>query len=201
MLRPCPACRRHVVATELACPFCGLALSPPAPRPIVNGRFSRAAVFAGATLAGCWTGNEPATTPIEQHPVEEHHAEEHHAEEHHVGRRDPADTQLATIGGTLTETSTGQPASNIQVQLISRASQKVQTVQTDLAGHYIFTSVEPGDYEIVWDITGNPRRSPRRLGVHVAEGAQMTFDLTMTFMPQHTMPMPYGAPPARKRIV
>ena len=49
-LRACPACARHVRVTELACPFCGVALEAafrgaPAPVPL-SVRLSRAALVA-----------------------------------------------------------------------------------------------------------------------------------------------------------
>ena len=54
---PCPACNRHVLCAETACPFCTAALpesrclQTPAPRP--PGRLSRAAMLAaGAALMG-----------------------------------------------------------------------------------------------------------------------------------------------------
>ena len=54
---PCPACNRHVLSAETACPFCtaalpeSLRLQTPAPRP--PGRLSRAALLAaGAALMG-----------------------------------------------------------------------------------------------------------------------------------------------------
>jgi hypothetical protein len=54
-LLPCPACSRHVRASEQECPFCGEALSLagiPAP-PLPTTRLGRAATFAfGATLIG-----------------------------------------------------------------------------------------------------------------------------------------------------
>lgn len=50
-LQPCAACDRHVASTEPACPFCGATLTPVAPRPAVRRRLTRAALFAGATLA------------------------------------------------------------------------------------------------------------------------------------------------------
>jgi hypothetical protein len=56
-LEPCPSCRRHVRIDETACPFCATALTAGEPRTLKRGRFSRAAVFAGAALvstaAGC----------------------------------------------------------------------------------------------------------------------------------------------------
>src|SRR5687768_7588143 len=74
-LCPCPACARHVLSTERACPFCGAAM--PADfsarvRPEMPRRLSRAAAFAlGTTLAlgGCSdtvtgtdSGNDAAPT-------------------------------------------------------------------------------------------------------------------------------------------
>lgn len=56
-LAPCPACQRHIVATETRCPFCQHALAAPlAGRPEPTRRLSRAAVFtfaASITAAGC----------------------------------------------------------------------------------------------------------------------------------------------------
>lgn len=59
-LHPCPACSRHVRATEATCPFCASALpAAPPPRRAPPRRLGRAAVFAfgGAALAqaaGCY---------------------------------------------------------------------------------------------------------------------------------------------------
>jgi hypothetical protein len=66
-LHPCPACHRHVAATESACPFCGAAQPTRVPIEVPRGRLSRAAVFAaGTTLvaaaaAGCGGKTKPDT--------------------------------------------------------------------------------------------------------------------------------------------
>ena len=64
---PCPACNRHVMSTETACPFCTAAMpecfcaQTPAPRP--PGRLSRAAMLAaGAALLGAEACN--TATPV-----------------------------------------------------------------------------------------------------------------------------------------
>ncbi len=49
-LSPCPACARHVRASETACPFCKAAL--PGTLPVIpgaSGRLTRAAAFAFTT--------------------------------------------------------------------------------------------------------------------------------------------------------
>ncbi|MFO0631060.1 MAG: hypothetical protein U0325_36285 [Polyangiales bacterium] len=58
-MNPCASCRRHVRATEIACPFCGAALSDDARghvAPDTTARMKRAALFVfGASIAsaGC----------------------------------------------------------------------------------------------------------------------------------------------------
>ncbi len=60
-LRPCPACRRHVAIAAPACPFCAVELAPSEAPHMTLGRLSRAAVFAGATLAtACGGKTKPA---------------------------------------------------------------------------------------------------------------------------------------------
>ncbi len=66
-LEPCPACRRHVRTDEAACPFCAAALPAHPPRRFLPGPFTRAAVFAGASLAttACGGKTKPADAPLE----------------------------------------------------------------------------------------------------------------------------------------
>jgi hypothetical protein len=55
MLLPCPSCDRHIMKSERACPFCGVALTliDSAGGPLPAGRLGRAARFAwGAAVAG-----------------------------------------------------------------------------------------------------------------------------------------------------
>jgi hypothetical protein len=66
-LRPCPSCRRHVGADEVACPFCAgpLGAAAPAGRRMVSGRLTRAAIFAGAVAASGCGSSEPKTNGVE----------------------------------------------------------------------------------------------------------------------------------------
>ncbi len=57
-LEPCPSCRRHVRIDEATCPFCAAAVPAHEPRRITTGRFTRAAVFAGASLATAACGGK-----------------------------------------------------------------------------------------------------------------------------------------------
>ncbi len=62
-LEPCVACRRHI-GVGVPCPFCASPAVDVAPRPgPAHGRFSRALVFAGATLVtatACGGKSKPA---------------------------------------------------------------------------------------------------------------------------------------------
>lgn len=72
MLIPCGACRRHIETTETACPFCEAPnQARPIARSILEGRFSRAAVFAGATAIaapGCIVNSPPPQYQYQQQP-------------------------------------------------------------------------------------------------------------------------------------
>lgn len=67
-LAPCPACRRHVRIDETACPFCTAALPAVEPRVLSRGRFTRAAVFAGAIAGTAACGGK--TKPADSNNVE-----------------------------------------------------------------------------------------------------------------------------------
>jgi hypothetical protein len=210
-LAPCPACRRHV-ADESACPFCGTPLTiTPTIRPTLPGRFSRAAVFAGATLVGCSSGsssNEPAPPP----PAPP------------VARSDApppppplpdAPTRARVVGRKLT--FSGRPLKNSEVALVdpdaatgagegSAAAPPVlgsagsastpgrRVALTDSEGNFAFEDIEPGDYLL---------ESPgAQHAIHLETGTNHV-DFVMPKPPEvhHPINMPYGAPPARYRIV
>jgi len=162
----------------------------------VHGRFSRAAVFAGATLAGCWTGKGDApVAPVEHRdtPIDPQHADV---------PKDPASGHTpGTIEGIVTNQATGLPIAGTTIELQSHATNKSRTAVTDGNGHYAFLDVEPGDYDLIGMRSNNPRRAPQQTALTVGEGAQVHRDLVV-FVPQASnIPMPYGAPPARRRVV
>jgi hypothetical protein len=58
-LIPCPACSRHVRASDAACPFCAAALDRPSSGPGQAARVAvalAAALAASASLAACYGG-------------------------------------------------------------------------------------------------------------------------------------------------
>jgi hypothetical protein len=70
VLGPCITCRRHVRVDASSCPFCGAELALERAAPSGFGRMSRAAMIAGAVVAGgCHTPAAPVyggpPTPVE----------------------------------------------------------------------------------------------------------------------------------------
>ena len=66
-LVPCVHCRRHVGVSETTCPFCARTVSPQRPQFAFAGRLTRAAIFSAAVV-GCdsKSTSKPAPAP-EQH--------------------------------------------------------------------------------------------------------------------------------------
>ena len=186
-MTPCPACSRHV--RETTCPFCGAAVAAAAPRSVFAGAVTRAAVFSA--LAGCWTGNAPAeqTTTVE------------HKTETHEQTKPPAAS--GTIEGTVTDSSSGGPVSYAQVTLVETNA----VAQTDAQGNYKFEGVAPGKYTIrVQARANNPRMGGAFAQASVVLGdtgarADVQVAMPVYHYNPNQAPMPYGAPPARKRVV
>jgi hypothetical protein len=188
-LRPCPSCQRHV-ADEATCPFCEAALTPVPPRGSVHGRLSRAAVFAGATLVGgCWT-TAPATTPVETHGS---------------GSTEASIGVTATTGaieGRVTELGTGATVVGIEVDLTA-SDRATRRTSTDGSGHYVFVGLPPGECDIAVHRSNNPRESPVEVSAIVVTGKVVRADATVDPPRSNpsNIPMPYGAPPSRRRVV
>ena len=189
LLRVCVQCRRHVALSETACPFCRAALAPCTQRaPRVAARLGRAAIFAGATaVTGCWTSSTKAhdTNTVEHKTVE----------------TTPAAVPPGSIRGVVRNGETGQPLAGFAVTLVAEAG-AVQQGVTDQKGEYVFTGLEPGNYTVTYQ-PSHPRQPPAEVPVtlHPEQGERA--DLSIVFPAPDRGPCckPYGAPPARRRIV
>jgi hypothetical protein len=69
-LVPCPGCKRHILSSESACPFCQSPVPTgfgPAPRraagPVTGPLVRAAIVFMGAATSACSSSSAPDTTP------------------------------------------------------------------------------------------------------------------------------------------
>lgn len=195
-LQPCSSCRRHVADREHACPFCGAPLTT-APAPSAPKRLTRAAIFASTVLAvpACWSSSAPKQTPIDNTSAGS-------------GSGQAADdvpspkAGTGTIIITVVDSNTGNAVPGRWVRLVGGQSPANQQVATDADGNATFANVPPGTYQ-AQSHDGNPRHSPSSLTVRVEpdEVSQQTMTVSIPTYNSHNVPMPYGAPPARRRIV
>jgi hypothetical protein len=185
VLHPCVACGRHVEIEEARCPFCGAACTRFEPRPVRAGRLARAVVFAGATLAACDQGKGATDRAVDK----------------------PTDPQVAKqpvaeprVHGTITDDA-GGPLVGAQVSLNGPA---VYTAVSDHKGRYAFDDIATGQYKLIVGYMGM-RGGEWAIGnaeheVHVASGAEVRQDVSV-HVQREAPAMPYGAPPARRRVV
>jgi hypothetical protein len=154
------------------------------------GRVSRAAAFAGGLLGGCYTDHPQPQAPPPPH-VEEHHES---------FAKPPVATAGGTIEGVITDTG-GAPVrgQRITLQTYREGAESMQLAETDASGHYAFTGLPAGHYIVSW-APGDPRRKAA-YDVTLGEHDTKRFDGVITrYTPTHQA-MPYGSPPARRRVV
>ena len=205
-LVPCVACRRHASVEEAACPFCGGALAVPRPRPVLAGRVTRATIFS-ASLAGCYVAPDPQRPPPPPPPPDEtthHHQPPPPPPDEVTYAKPPAGT--GGVRGRILDAN-GQPA-RVSVTL-TQNGRHVKSVRTDPNGDYALDDVADGTYEL--EVPRNEahlrppiRQGPHRRAVTIA-GQVVTVDLRLDPMvaPERDNHCckPYGAPPARRRVV
>jgi hypothetical protein len=176
MLHACGRCSRHVADTDTECPFCGARCEPQAARPLRAGRFARAALFAGAALAGCDKGGDK--------------------KDDKTGALEPV--PVPRVHGLVTEDD-GGPLVGATVTL---EGSKYYTSMTDHRGRYTFDQIEPGTYKMQILFNGVGKQGPAtgvtQSTITVAAAADHRHDAKVA-LAYNPVPMPYGAPPARRR--
>jgi hypothetical protein len=189
LLRGCSHCRRHVDVGEIKCPFCDVTLAGSSTsRPVAAaGRLGRAAVFAGATIAGtaCWTdAKTPTTTPIEHKQVD----------------GTPATPPPGTIRGVIRSSETGEPLPGLSLTIRINDSEPIYATSNQ-AGEYEFTKLPPGEYTIEYE--RGDRQPPQGIKVKLGADAGTLADVRVLLPQPDRGPCckPYGAPPARRRVV
>jgi hypothetical protein len=191
---PCPACRRHVARTEPACPFCGAAITVVARVPSYAGRLTRAAIFAGAAACSQTPPPQPSRPPPVEHPFALPPA--------------PADGRASLSGVVRLD---GYREAGIAIEAQREDGTTVETY-TNAKGEFQFLDLAPGAYRIVPKpgyTNPRPQDGPvmqMAVEVQLAPNANERRDLSlvgpMPYTPD-TGPCckPYGAPPARRRVV
>jgi hypothetical protein len=225
MLLPCASCRRHVDVREVACPFCGAARIASRPASLVAqlGRASRAAVFAGA--AACWTNNPPPqyASPPPPPPPD---GEQQQSQAPPVPSRavdtsqdgTPPDPGLAPkpradrgtiLGRVVNASSVRYPG--VEVTIVGPTfSAKPVKVVTDSRGIFLLENVVPGNYRITIESARlTPQDPPISTSLAITAGnvqtlailGEATAPVAAPVPVDHSCCKPYGAPPARRRVV
>lgn len=111
----------------------------------------------------------------------------------------PAVAGTGRVEGVISDSN--GPVVGIAVTLDAAGGQ--QTTTTDARGHYAFHDVAVGRATIMVRTSNNPRHSPMMAGVTVTDGAVAVSNLVVSYPRTNptNIPMPYGAPPARRRVV
>jgi hypothetical protein len=143
-------------------------------------------VFAGATLAGCWTDAKPAqTTPVEHKTVD----------------TKPMTPPPGTIRGVIRNQDTGAPLPGLSLTIYVTDATPIYAT-SNAAGEYEFKNLPPGVYTIEYH-GDNDRSPPQGIRVKLGADAGALADVHVLLPAPDRGPCckPYGAPPARRRIV
>ena len=143
---------------------------------MLAGRFARAVMFAGATLAGCDQGGGKPTEPSVAKPV-----------------------GPPGVHGWVTDNH-GTPLVGVQLMMQGPAQ---YNAMSDHHGRYRFEDITAGDYKLTINYNGRSPDGEYANGnaeqtVHVRADEKVDVTLAVTYQQPA---MPYGAPPRRHRLV
>lgn len=205
----CGGCRRHIDARESRCPFCsGTAPSAGGAGGMrgLLGRVSRAAVFASA--AACASSTPHASPPPPPPPPPDPVVTQKFA------TAPPPAEGKASVRGFVTRD--GFPLAGVVVHAENDAGGSVQAT-TGAKGEYELVDLEPGPWRLrlddaVYDAYAGSRRPQEgplmqpEVHVELEPGANERRDLATASPPVYEPDRgpcckPYGAPPARRRVV
>jgi hypothetical protein len=172
-------------------------------RPLL-GTVSRAAVFAvGASTAACWTSSSPATANTTTGGGGD-------LSNKGSGQQAPGDdllapapaTGFAAIYGKCTDSATGQPLAGTRVELIAGVGAGRKGTTCDAQGRYVVNDLPPGQWNVrFWGPRDAGRMAPPSQLIEVQAGDSKRIDGAANNQDWSNVPMPYGAPPQRRRVV
>ena len=147
---------------------------------------SRAAVFAG--LTACWAGHDapkqmthdPVTPPVSD-------------------AASAAEGDVAALHGAVIDAQTRAPLANVTVELYN-ADARVAATTTDATGRFAFDDVAPNDYQLVARYSSADGAGSAQQPVMVRD-RPVQLDITLYVHERVPVAKPYGAPPARRRMV
>ncbi|HUS30591.1 MAG TPA: carboxypeptidase-like regulatory domain-containing protein [Kofleriaceae bacterium] len=200
----CTKCNRHIRITATHCPFCSAPHTRIA-RSLLDagGRLSRAAVFAGA--AACYTSSpQQVQGPPPPPPPDDTVQQAPPPDDSTFSQPPPGDRQPYSLGRIEGTVSARGPGLNIGgIRVFVHGQNLNQDTTTDEGGRFRFEKLPPGTYTIELEGNGNPRSAPPRQVVTViADGAATVTLVYSPYVPDRgPCCKPYGAPPARRRVV
>lgn len=208
----CARCNRHIRDSATRCPFCDASRETHLITRVIDtgARLSRAAVFAGA--AACYTSPPAPQGPPPPPPPDQTATGETtgggFAQPPPDGGAHGGDTQTAppiaggTIDGVARDGGMQQPIPHAMISLIGTGIQQV--VNADEHGRFAFHGLPAGRYQIALQgQTRNPRQAPpTRVVTLVENGTEHIILNVPPYVPDRgPCCKPYGAPPARRRVV
>jgi hypothetical protein len=154
--------------------------------------WTQAAALTGAlAAAGCYTSSpQQQYSPPPPPPPDPGSA---HQQQPPPPPDETPEVRTAEIHGVVTA-DTGGPAINVEVRASRQGDASVISTRTDATGRYAFTNLPAGQYNIF-----APAGAVVQLTV--TDGLRAQIDLTIQRPKAPPPPKPYGAPPARKRVV
>ena len=188
VLHPCNHCRRHIDRHAEVCPFCAAVPEAVAPRAMLAGRLSRAMLFASATLVSCDQGAKP------------------NAESGSGSAAIKAPSTTWKLRGVVKD-SQGRPLGGASIHLVleGQPTQPAASFNAvaDAQGRYQVEGATAGRYNVSFSWSDSSASSYRG-NAYTSEmltlviGSDQSLNATM----DPSVPaMPYGAPPARRRVV
>lgn len=228
LLVPCAACRRHLDAQAAVCPFCAVPRPSSSLRAATlvarAGRVSRAAVLAGA--AACWTNHpspqyaSPPPPDGEQQPVDDRRQPDGDPQQRNApalaeSDGSPPDPKLVpeprpdrgTILGRVVNRHTVRYP-GVEVTIEGPTLGKKTKVITDKRGIFVLENIPPGNYRVTIESARlSPQDPPISTSLPVAAGTVATMAILGEVVAPVAVPVdtacckPYGAPPARRRVV
>jgi len=211
LLVPCSGCRRHIAADEDDCPFCRTRRSGSPTLFVRAGRISRAAIFA--STAACWTSSSPQTTSQFATPPPEKQEAQSEPEvpedmQNDAGMPDPSlapkpRADRGTIFGRVTN-SKYRRMPGVTITVVGSTSHRVVT---DAKGYFIVENLVPGIYRVTIPTARmTPQDPPNSADIDVIAGQVSPIGMLGEIVPRpierdNACCKPYGAPPARRRVV
>jgi len=111
---------------------------------------------------------------------------------------------MGAIRGVVTNAANGQPVDQTWIQITpnpyhAEDHARNKDIYTDARGAYVI-ELPPGNYRLSVR-SADPTHPPTDHLLTLRIGESLTADFSITVAPPMPSPMPYGAPPARRRLV